>query len=236
MSARHAAAGGAQLQLALVAPEIPAPRTAEELLAVMVSYRGEELRVHRGYLAAPIEVLRAIVVFVRARRRAERRAAQRVILRYSVGPTKPPVRRREPARPSDAPVVRELAAWHRTYNERHFGGALTSIPIRLSGRMRSRLGQYSAPTAFGDAAEITISRQHVRRHGWEEVLHTLLHEMVHQWQQESGLTIDHGAAFRAKAREVGVAPRARRELRLATTAGQIYSPQEEILLRAARRE
>jgi hypothetical protein len=36
--------------------------------------------------------------------------------------------------------------------------------------------------------------------------------MVHQWQDEAGHAIDHGRAFRAKAREVGVAPSARRAL------------------------
>jgi hypothetical protein len=34
--------------------------------------------------------------------------------------------------------------------------------------------------------------------------------MVHQWQDEQCMPIDHGAAFRRKAREVGISPRARR--------------------------
>jgi hypothetical protein len=38
----------------------------------------------------------------------------------------------------------------------------------------------------------------------------MLHEMVHQWQAESGLRIDHGVTFRQKAREVGVIPAAKR--------------------------
>ena len=33
--------------------------------------------------------------------------------------------------------------------------------------------------------------------------------MVHQWQDETGRAIDHGAGFRAKAREVGIAAVAR---------------------------
>jgi hypothetical protein len=40
----------------------------------------------------------------------------------------------------------------------------------------------------------------------------MLHEMVHQWQAESGLGVDHGPTFRAKAREVGVLPAARRSV------------------------
>ena len=58
--------------------------------------------------------------------------------------------------------------------------------------------------------EIAISFRHFRRHGWDEALHTLLHEMVHQWQDETGRPIDHGRDFRRKAREVGVTPAAKR--------------------------
>ena len=109
-------------------------------------------------------------------------------------------------------MAAELANWHARYNAEHFHGRLKSVSLRVSRRMRSRLGHYTARTAGGEPAEIAISRAHLRRHGWEETLHTLLHEMVHQWQDESGHTIDHGAKFRAKAREVGVAPCARRTL------------------------
>jgi hypothetical protein len=44
-----------------------------------------------------------------------------------------------------------------------------------------------------------------------------LHEMVHQWQAETGLPVDHGASFRRKAREVGVLPGAKRALGLGTS-------------------
>jgi hypothetical protein len=100
--------------------------------------------------------------------------------------------------------------------------------------MRSRLGQYTSASPSGDPAEICISRAHLRRHGWAEALHTLLHEMVHQWQAEHGHAIDHGAGFRAKAREVGIAPYARRELASGRT-GRVVST-IEALLRAARQE
>jgi hypothetical protein len=45
------------------------------------------------------------------------------------------------------------------------------------------------------------------------VEHTLLHEMVHQWQAETGVPVDHGPTFRRKARQVGVLPGAKRSLR-----------------------
>ena len=180
--------------------------------SVMISFRGGVLRLNRGYLDAPHDVHRAIAAFVSGRTRTARREAQRVILEYPVpGHAMRPRRERNTrTRPSDVPLIEELGRAHDHYNALLFGGALSRIAIRISGRMRNRLGQYSAPCASGRPAEITISRRHIRRHGWEEALHTLLHEMVHQWQAENGMPIDHGREFRRKAREVGVAPTARR--------------------------
>jgi hypothetical protein len=102
--------------------------------------------------------------------------------------------------------------------------------------MRTRLGHYMAasPTS-GDPAEIVISRRHLRRHGWEEALHTLLHEMVHQWQDEHGYPIDHGRAFRAKARELGITPSARRTVAAASNGRKRGAPQpQHVSLQAAR--
>ncbi len=203
--------------------------------AVMVSFSGAELRVNNGYLDAPEDVLRAIVQFVQGRTRADRREAQRTILTHPVAAAhRAPVRRPGRAHPHDPATLRELAHWHQEYNLRHFGGALSEIPIKLSGRMKSRLGQYTAATPYGEPAEITISRNHIRKHGWAEALHTLLHEMVHQWQAESGLPIDHGSTFRSKASAVGSAAPARRELRAPAPAALVVA-QQELGLRAARR-
>ena len=220
---------GDQLVLPLDAP----PRTAEELLdrlralglrrmdrcrltrnrTVMVSFREGELRVHEGYLGAPTEVLRAIVHFAQGRTSADRRAARAVLLGWRVQrspDTAPP--RRDRTHPDDERMAATLAEWHARLNVEHFGGALAAVPIRVSRRMRSRLGHYSVATPGGDAAEIAVSRRHIRRHGWDEAVHTLLHEMVHQWQDERGLAIDHGAGFRRRAREVGITPAACRTL------------------------
>jgi hypothetical protein len=180
--------------------------------SVMISFRGGVLRLNRGYLEAPHEVHRAIVAFVSGHTPSARRAAQRIILEHPV-PVHAMRARRDHTprpRPSDIPLLEAFARSHEHYNAMLFGGQLSRIAIRISGRMRNRLGQYSAPCASGRPAEITISRRHIRRHGWEEALHTLLHEMVHQWQAENGMPIDHGREFRRKAREVGVEPTARR--------------------------
>lgn len=223
----------AQLMLALDPPESTAPpRDADALLTrlralglgritrcrltrnrnVMVSFRGSELRVHEAYLDAPPEVHGAIVAFVEGRTRAERRAAQRRIVTFKVpAPEIAPPRRRERMHPDDQPFAEKLMGWHERFNAKHFGGRLRRIPVRVSRRMKSRLGHYTAAASGESAAgEIAISRRHLRRHGWREALETLLHEMVHQWQDETGRPLDHGAEFRAKAREVGIAPAAKR--------------------------
>ena len=178
---------------------------------VMVSFRGAELRVHRGFLDAPVEVLGAIVRFVEARSRAARASARRTLLAFPIQ-TRPARRRREPVHPGDAPIVAELQHWHARLNAERFAGELRTIGVRVSRRMRTRLGHYGAANAAGDPAEIVISRYHVQRHGMDEARRTLLHEMVHQWQDEHGHVIDHGPTFRAKARNVGITPSARRLL------------------------
>ena len=177
--------------------------------AVMVSYRRTELRVHEAYLSAREPVLRAIVQFVEGKTRPQRRAAQRTILAHDVPHGSRPVQP-ERRRPEDEPLVARLAAAHRDYNARFFDGTLQDVCIRVSRRMKSRLGHYTAATPAGDRPEIAIGYAHIRRHGWGEALETLLHEMVHQWQDETGRTIDHGRAFRNKAREVGITASARR--------------------------
>jgi hypothetical protein len=218
----------AQLALDFAAP--PAPTDAVELLVrlrtlglrriddcrltrnrnVMVSFQGKSLRVHEGYLAAPIDVHEAIVRFIEGRTRAERRSARGKIVAFRVK-TPPPTRRREQTHPDDEPLSLKLGEWHERFNAEHFGGTLKTVPVRVSRRMRSRLGHYSAATER-EGAEIAISRRHLRRHGWTEALQTLLHEMVHQWQDETGLPIDHGPRFRAKAREVGIEASAKRAM------------------------
>ncbi len=177
---------------------------------VMVSKSPDAgLRVHEGYRNAPDEVIAAIArwarPFVRTR---DRKAAAKIFLAFRVhGDRPPPVRRRpEPAQPGDAERLARTRELHAALNAEWFDGRLGPIEIVLSGRMRRKLGHY-APRSSG-APLIALSRRHLARDGWVPFAETLLHEMVHQWQDESGLPVDHGPAFRAKARQVGIEPRA----------------------------
>jgi hypothetical protein len=184
---------------------------------VMVSLTPRrELRLHQGYASAPDRVLRAIVQFLNPRLpRVVRRLAEREFLGFPVelhAPPPAPVRR-DRARPGDLALLQRLAQTHERLNLTHFGGTLRAIPIRLSSRMRTRLGELAVDLRTGRPSEMTISRRHIGRHPWAEVEHTVLHEMVHQWQAETGRPVDHGREFRRKARELGIEPLARRRLR-----------------------
>jgi hypothetical protein len=181
---------------------------------VMISWRPRSgLRLHAGYAAAPDDVLHAIVRFLARRvRREERAAARRRFMAFPADrhvPSRPaPIRSGRAVEPEDQPLLDRLVDLHDRLNARHFGGNLATIPIRLSRRMRRHLGEFRG----GATREIVISRRHIRRDGWEAVVDTLLHEMVHQWQAEQGLALDHRRGFRRKAMAVGIIPRARVDL------------------------
>jgi hypothetical protein len=207
-----------------------APRSAADLLAqlnamgmrgvralsltrnrsVMVSVSDGTLRVHRAFLDAPETVHRAIVRFLMAHRRAERLAARRVLVSYPVGAEdRRALRASERTHPDDEGLAARLTEWHARYNGERFRGELRAVEVRVSRRMRTRLGHY-ASAQHGRRAEIAISRRHFRRQGFADALETLLHEMVHQWQDEQGHPLGHDRRFREKAKAVGIAGRAKR--------------------------
>ena len=215
----------AQLALPLItgAPDLVArlrqlglpPTTAiglHENRRVMVSFdRAGTLRVHRGYAFAPDHIIAALAEWARPRlRRVDRRAAARVFLEFQVHQFVPPKGPRrsvaDTGLPGDLARLDRLVQLHYELNRLWFGGHLRPIRIDFSSRMRRKLGHYE-PRREG-AAAIVIGRRHLKRDGWARVAETLLHEMVHQWQDENGLPVDHGAEFRRKAREVGISPRA----------------------------
>ena len=174
------------------------------------------LRIHQGYGHAPDRILRAIVRYLNHRLpKDRRRLAEREFLAFPVqlyAPTRTPGPRPDRRRPGDEGLLSRLGDIHRRLNDQWFEGGLTSLPFRLSGRMKTRLGEVCLDARNGAVINIAISRRHIRRDGWAEVEHTVLHEMVHQWQAETGRPVDHGRAFRRKAREVGIEPSSRRDL------------------------
>ncbi len=177
--------------------------------SILVSVKGFDLRVHEGFVDAPTEMHVQIVRFVMARRKWERQAARDAIIGYPLPRHTKPARAPEKTHPDDEPLAERLAEWHTRLNGERFGAQLKTVPIRVSRRMLRRLGHY-APGVEGGGPEIAISARHCHRDGFASALETLLHEMVHQWQHENALPIDHGADFRRKCREVGAVPSAKR--------------------------
>ena len=177
----------------------------------MVSVGRGVLRVHEGFVSAPPDGHAAIATFATSRNRAKRLAARAVIVEFPV-PIRAATRRPASLHPDDAPVAARLSMLHAQLNLEHFGGTLASLEIQVSRRLARRLGHYAPRAHNSGLGEIVISRRHVRRDGWPEAIHTLLHEMVHQWQDETGLPVDHGPRFRAKCRAVGIEPAATRML------------------------
>ena len=179
----------------------------------MVSLARGVMRVHEGFADAPPAVLDAIAIFATSRNRARRTAARDVIVAFPVA-IRPLTRRPATAHLSDAPLAARLTYLHQQLNRRHFGDALAPLEIQVSRRLARRLGHYTPRSQTGTAAgEIVLSHRHIKRDGWVEAEHTLLHEMVHQWQDETGRSVDHGPGFRAKCREVGIEPAATRLIR-----------------------
>jgi hypothetical protein len=203
----------ARLRAAGLSPATPIVPHANRTVLVSLT-RGGALRVHAGFAFAPEPVLTAIARWARPRlSRADRLAAGRILAAFPVQAHLPPkdrARRRptEPSDPGDLARLERLQALHAELNAVHFDGTLGPVDLRLSARMRRRLGEFRP--GFGPVArpEIAISRRHVRRDGWSRVRDTLLHEMVHQWQGESGRVPGHGPDFRRKCALLGIDGRA----------------------------
>ena len=177
----------------------------------MVSANGAgRVRVHRGYAYAPDRILESIVTFLSPRaRRSERNAARRSLVAFPVDRYVRPARRSAVVSAGDRRQVERLREAHERLNRLHFGGALATMPVRLSGRMTACLGAVAVEAASGAVREIVMNRRHVEQDPWELVEDTLLHEMVHQWQVEAGHAPDHGRRFKQKAAAVGIVPAAR---------------------------
>lgn len=94
---------------------------------------------------------------------------------------------------------RELRWWYEELNRRHFGGRLAVAlwEVRFAPELRHRAGDCDFRRRRIRVAD------YLRRHyGRAEVLNTLLHEMVHQWQFERTGRSGHGGEFWARLRAI----------------------------------
>jgi hypothetical protein len=204
---------------------IDVPVKVHENRSVLVSFTDRSgLRIHRGYAYASDRTLQAVLSSVHpCTRGANRKKAELEVTSFPVDHfvvSQHARRRRERMKPSDRPVLARLEERHEHLNTADFGGRLSPIPFRLSDRMTSRLGELIVDSSTNEAVEIGLSRRHLACDDWNEVAHTVLHEMVHQWRAAQGLQIDHGATFRSKTVEVGILPRAIRDVRATRRAAR----------------
>ena len=85
-------------------------------------------------------------------------------------------------------TLRYLRYWHTRYNNLLFNGKLTKVPIITRELVE---GDKAEGMYWPHDNHIEVDWSLEQR----EARCALLHEMVHQWQHESGLPVDHGPAF-----------------------------------------
>lgn len=189
--------------------------TENRRVLVSLGERGRALRLHSAFREAPPEVVSALGRMYGRPGRAGLTEARAVIRDFihSSGTFPAPravAPRRRRGAPGDPAHLERLAAEFDRVNGEHFGGALPSVPIFISGRMRRRNGHFSP-----EPVEIVISRRLCTNAAPGEAEHTLRHEMIHLWQHLNGGRVGHGSDFRRWAVRLSVHPRARRAVRFA---------------------
>lgn len=169
-----------------------------------IGFRGNALRIQEGFVEAPSEVMKALVHFIQPPKRGARKKAEAVLLAYFTQiPKKERGRRKHKLTKREEGWVAKLVSAHQELNQELFEGCLSQPNIVISRLMKRKLGHYMARGSKG-CGEISISCRHLRRHDWSIVKETLIHEMIHQWQDETGQKLDHGPGFRKKARALGI--------------------------------
>lgn len=195
---------------------------------------GTVLNLHEAYGSAPWSVVRCFAVIARlagsrdAGARMDYRAAAARVRSWSG--LEPALRRVRASRPGrrrastrrTAPVPgpccgtpeqrRYLRALFLHLNRTRFGGALPrEIPLRLSSRMTSRLGQMRGRVVGHRrvVVEIALNEDLMLEGNDRERLDTLVHEMAHaaDWLFDGGR--GHGPTWRAWAGRAGCVARAR---------------------------
>lgn len=172
------------------------------------------LNLHEALAHAPPEVLDAVAHFCGGRSRRKRHAAAAVIRDFvsAVRPAPQPPARRPPCCAGTAAERAWLRDLYLRLNHKRFGGRLPAgVPLRLSARMRSRLGHF-VPRTGGEgrreAGEIAINGS-LLAPGREADLHeTLLHEMAHLEAWLFHGSRRHDRDWKACARAAGCRPRA----------------------------
>lgn len=186
---------------------------------------GTLLNVHSAYRSAPLPIVRAFAVIARdaLRKTPAYREAARVVREWpglakglraarAAHRRRPVAKRRRSwiprvgpccATPAQRLYLRQL---YRYLNETRLGGRLPrNIPLRLSRRMTSRLGQMVPGSYAGRryVVEIALNVDLMLEGNGRERLDTLLHEMAHAADHLFDGGRGHGDSWRAWAERVG---------------------------------
>lgn len=202
--------------------------------------RGRTLNLHEAYAGAPPSLLDAFALLAGNSRDAEgrRRSARRVrewppvveamgrLREVEVLAALAVARGRrgeEGEAPPETPGVgpscvggeeerTRILSLYRRFNRERFDGCLPpEVPIRLSNRMRRRLGHMRPGTGPGGdrvVVEIALNHQLLLAANHHLLLDTLLHEMAHAADWLVDGRAGHGPSWRGWARRVGCQPRA----------------------------
>lgn len=99
------------------------------------------------------------------------------------------------------PTETDLQLLFAELNNLHFNGAVPACRIRYNARFSNSAGRitYSVRPLL-----IELSPKHFRAHP-QALRETLLHEMIHAWLYDRARDTGHGAAFKKKMAECGIA-------------------------------
>lgn len=202
---------------------------------------GRTLNLHEAYAGSPPPLLDAFALLAGASRDAERRrraslrvrdwppvreaigrlrevevlAAMAVAQGRSEGSTGPAGSGAPQAPPSCVGGMEDrtrILTLYRRMNQERFGGCLPEeVPIRMSNRMRRRLGHMrpgTGPEGLRVVVEIALNHRLLSPGNEPLLLDTLLHEMAHAADWLVDGRAGHGATWRAWARRAGCQPTA----------------------------
>lgn len=188
---------------------------------------GAVLNLHSAYRSAPPSILQAFACLVREARgrspayREARRtvaewpglAAELRRIRRRHGRARVPHRRGPGVGPCCATDAQRvyLRRMYRYLNATRFGGRLPrTVPVRLSNRFSTRLGQMVPGMVDGKRAvlEIALNVDLMLRGNGRQRLDTLLHEMAHAADYLFDGAVGHGESWRRWARRAGCDVRA----------------------------
>ncbi|HKK94664.1 MAG TPA: SprT family zinc-dependent metalloprotease [Longimicrobiales bacterium] len=182
---------------------------------------GSQLNLHRAFAAAPEEVLEDLAVIARAgglavpeAREASRRVSEWAPLHRELERIRAEPRRAgRPVGPccATSDQLGYLRRMYRYLNRSRFAGRLPGgVPIRLSGRMKSRLGHMKPCVVDGRrrVLEIAINAD-LMLSGNDDIRHdTLVHEMAHAADWLFDGEVGHGPTWQWWATYAGCESRA----------------------------